>query len=338
MGDAALGEEHAAKHWTLKLALIAITLAILSMASTMVGTYKGIGPEDLVALVKGDLEGVEAGVLKYRIVRIAAAIVVGAGLSASGLALQFVLRNPLADPYLLGVSAGAAFGVLLSYLVAQSPNPLLVYMVAFISGLGGFGAVLLVALFMGLTATGLIVAGVSVSYVMAGLSMILISRLIERLPTAYSWLFGTVAYTGPRELVYTLLVVATGLAIIAVLSSQVNTLVLGEDVSKSMGTDPRVLRLTIAIDASLTSSSLVAIAGPVGFLGLAGPWMARLLVGSLFTRALPAAILTGGLLSLSSDTTVRLLASPGEIPLTAVTALYGGPILFYLTVRSGRSL
>ena len=333
-----MGSEHESKPWALKLALVVAGLALLSVASTMVGAYKGIGLEDLAALARGELGGVEAGVLKYRLVRTAAALVVGAGLSASGLALQFALRNPLADPYLLGVSAGAAFGVLLSYLIVQSPNPALVYTVAFTSGLGGFGAVLAISLFMGLTATGLIVAGVSVSYVMAGLSMILISRLIERLPTAYSWLFGTVAYANLRELGYTVAVAAAGLAVIAALARRVNTLMLGEDVSKSMGVDPRVLRLAVAVASSLIASSLVAIAGPVGFLGLAGPWMARLLVGSAFTRALPTAIVTGSLLALSSDTTVRLLASPGEIPLTAITALYGGPILFYLAVRSGRSL
>ncbi len=321
-----------------KVGAAVIVLMLLFLASLLVGAYKGISLGDLLAFIKGDLEGLEEGIVKYRLVRTLAALIVGAGLSASGLALQFVLRNPLADPYLLGVSAGAAFGVLLSYLLSYAPDPLLLYSIAFISGLGGFGLVLAISLFMSLTPTGLIVAGVSVSYVMAGLSMVLISRLIERIPMAYSWLFGTVAYAGSRELAYTLIAVSMSLGTIAVLARRINTLMLGEDVSKSMGVNPGTIRLLAAVASSLAASSIVAIAGPVGFLGLAGPWMARLLVGSSFTRAYPMAAMTGGLLALASDTTVRLIASPGEVPLTAITAFYGGPILFYLTLKSGRSL
>jgi iron complex transport system permease protein len=266
------------------------------------------------------------------------ALLVGAMLATAGGAYQGVFRNPLADPYLLGVSAGAALGVLLSYMLGYAPEPILLYTVAFLSGLAGFGVVLGVSLFMSLTPTGLIVAGVSVSYVLAGLSMVIISRLIERIPMAYSWLFGTVAYVGLKELAYTATAVALGLGVIALLARRVNTLMLGEDVSRSMGVNPGMVRVSVAVASSLAASSIVAIAGPVGFLGLAGPWMARMLFGSLFTRSLPAAVLSGGLLALLSDTTVRLIAAPGELPLTAVTAFYGGPILFYLTLRSGRTL
>ncbi|MEB3861295.1 MAG: iron ABC transporter permease [Desulfurococcales archaeon] len=292
---------------------------------------------DIVDYIKGNYEGPHSGVLRYRLVRTTAAILAGAALAGSGIAIQYTLRNPLADPYLLGISSGAALGVLLLILKAQSPPVYGLYATAFIAGLGSFGAVVILSTLMGLSATAMIVAGVSVSYLLGGVSMVLLVRLGDKIPGAAAWLFGTVAYVTPNQLVYTAIASIASLAGLLLVSRRIGTLILGEEMSRGIGVNVTTLRLASAALASLAASSVVAMAGPIGFIGLAGPWMARLLVGSWFPHAYPAALIAGAALAVFSDVTVRLIGG-GEVPLTAASSLYGGIVLLYLTLRSGREL
>ncbi len=211
------------------------------------------------------------------------------------------------------------------------------YATAFIAGLGSFGAVVLLSTLMGLSATAMIVAGVSVSYLLGGVSMVLLVRLGDKIPGAAAWLFGTVAYVTPNQLVYTAIASIASLAGLLLVSRRIGTLILGEEMSRGIGVNVTTLRLASAALASLAASSVVAMAGPIGFIGLAGPWMARLLVGSWFPQAYPAALIAGAALAVFSDVTVRLVGG-GEVPLTAASSLYGGIVLLYLTLRSGREL
>ncbi|MCE4602301.1 MAG: iron ABC transporter permease [Desulfurococcales archaeon] len=317
--------------------LILLFLLTVSLASLLIGPYKGVTLGDLIDYIRGSYEGPHAGVLRYRSIRTAAAILAGAALAGSGITLQYTLRNPLADPYLLGISSGAALGVLLLILKSQSPPVYGLYTIAFISGLGSFGVVVLLSTLMGLSATAMIVAGVSVSYLLGGVSMVVLVRLGDKIPGAAAWLFGTVAYVTPQQLVYTMLASIASLAGILVISRRIGTLILGEEMSRGIGINVAALRLASAALASLAASSIVAMAGPIGFIGLAGPWMARLLIGSWFPYSYPAALIAGAGLAVFSDVTVRLVGG-GEIPLTAASSLYGGVILLYLTLRSGREL
>ncbi len=283
----------------------------------------------------GGLDPAAKGVLDYRLYRTMAAALTGLALSASGLAIQYALRNPLADPYIMGVSSTAALAVLGLYYLAEYPSPWQVYTVAFLGGLAGLAASTMVAVLLGLSGTALIVAGVSVSYLAGGLGMILALRLGDKVPMALSWLFGTVAYSVPREILYSSIGALAGVAWIALLSRRMNTLILGEEAAEGLGARVARLRIEAAVAASLATSSVVALAGPVGFIGLAGPWLARLLAGARFTSVLPVALATGALLTVVSDVLVRMVGG-GEIPLTAVTSVYGGVVLYYLVARGRR--
>ena len=306
------------------------------VVSLSVGPYHTVGIREVLGFLTGGLEPAASGVVEYRLHRTIAAAVTGLALSASGLAIQYSLRNPLADPYIMGVSSTAALAVLGFYYLTSHPSPWQVYTVAFMGGLAGVAASTLIAILLGLSGTALIVAGVSVSYLAGGLSMILALRLGDKVPMALSWLFGTVAYTVPNEILYSSVGAVAGVVWIALLSRRMNTLILGEEAAEGLGARVRMLRVEAAVAASLATSSVVALAGPVGFIGLAGPWLARLLAGAVFTRVLPVALASGALLTIISDIIVRLVGG-GEIPLTAVTSVYGGLVLYYLVAR-GRSL
>ncbi|MEB3780583.1 MAG: iron ABC transporter permease [Desulfurococcales archaeon] len=322
------------------LFLITTFLMLLSLASLSIGPYTQVNIRDVIDYLTGGgtNNNIIRNIISYRLTRTISAVIVGAGLAASGLTLQYILRNPLADPFLLGVSAGAALGVVISQLVFGGKHLPALYTIALASGLLGFMMVLFISIFIGTSATGLIIAGISVSYLLGGVSMILIVKNADKIPGALLWLFGTVAYTTKHELLYSSILTIISIIILIIYSKKINTLILGDDVSTSLGVDVNKLRIISSAIASITAASLVALAGPVGFIGLAGPWLARLLVGSLYIKALITSLITGSMLLLSSDITVRIIGGASELPLTAITALYGGPILFYLTLKSMRGL
>jgi len=222
----------------LSVTILLITLfTILTITSILTGPYTQLAPETLAeCLTTGCPEALQ-GILSYRAYRTAAAILVGAGLAASGMTVQYALRNPLADPYLLGVSAGAALGVIGVYAFTPSPSPALIYGAALAAGTLAFAVVLGVGYRIGSSPTALIVAGVSVSYAITGATIILMIRLADRLPYAFTWLFGTVAYPVRTHLAATAGITLAGIIILALLAPRLYTLVLGDEVSTSMGVD-----------------------------------------------------------------------------------------------------
>ena len=182
--------------------------------------------------------------------------------------------------------------------------------------------------------TSFIIAGVAVSYLLSGVTIAIITSLGPRLPGATVWLFGTVAYVPPSALKTSILPVAAGALILLASWRRITALLLGEDVASSLGVNVRRVRVLVVTSSAMIVAPLVAIAGPVGFIGLVAPWISRLISGSHFGRLTVYSIVIGALLSLSSDVLVRLFPGPAEIPLTAVTAVFGAPILFYLSIRS----
>ena len=315
----------------LSLSLLAV-LTALFIAGLSVGSSGTVSP---LEAVRSLLAGTPSAILRYRLLRTTAAIVLGAGLAGSGLTMQYALRNPMADPYLLGVSTGAAFGVVLVFTVARTPRPELVYMSGLLWGTIAFLIVIGLGAFMGAGPTSLIVAGVSVSYAFFGLIILVLSRSPAAQRVNYTWLFGTVAYTSKHILLATTTIVAAVTLLMLAIGGQLYTLVLGDEVAESTGVNVPRLRLAAVALSSAGASALVAMAGPVGFIGLAAPWAVRLAIGSRYRIALAASLLLGGVAGLGSDLAVRIIGGGAEIPLTAVTALFGSPVLFYLSRRTG---
>jgi len=319
---------------TLLLIILPTIFILLFAASLATGPYTAANTRTILECLAGQCPATMKGVLEYRLYRTLAATLVGAGLAAAGLTVQFALRNPLADPYLLGVSAGAALGVIGTYALSNNPSPAAIYAAALASGTASFAVVLGVGYTIGGSPASLIVAGVSVSYALSGATIILMIRLADRLPYAFAWLFGTVAYPVRTHLLVSAAITVLGIMLLLLMAPRLYTLILGDDVSGSLGIDVARLRMAALAVSAAIASGLVALAGPVGFIGLVAPWMARMLLGSRYPLALASSLLIGATLTLASDIAARSLVEPGEAPLTAITALFGGPLLFYLTRKT----
>jgi iron complex transport system permease protein len=297
----------------------------------MVGSTGMLKAKDIIGIISRQYNPI----LEYRILRTIAALTLGIGLGAAGLTLQYSLKNPMADPYLLGVSTGAAFGVILLFSVTPTPQTILIYFSGLLWGLIAFLIVIGVGAYTGAGPTSLIVAGVSVNYAFFGLIVLFMSRSPEAQRFNFTWLFGTVAYATKNVLLISTGITIAAILAMVVLSDKLYTLILGDEVAESMGINVPKLRLLSVTISSIATASLVALAGPVGFIGLAAPWATRLIVGSHYRTALVGSIMMGGIASIGSDLMIRLISGGGEIPLTAVTALFGAPILFYLSRKTG---
>ena len=313
-------------------AALAGLLALSIIAGLSVGAHGGVGLREALGFIAGRPlpPGVEA-VLELRLSRTLAAALVGAALAAGGAGLQVVLRNPLADPYLLGISSGAALAVVAAYAAGARWVGAL-QAAALAGGLAAFAATAALSAAAGGGRLSLIISGVAVGYVAWSGSVILLYRLGPEAGWGLYWLYGTVAYVTPEDLAGTAPLALAGVALLALRSSRLDKLILGDEVAESMGVRVPRLRAEVVAAAGLATAASVAVAGPVGFVGLAGAWAARAAVGSLFTRLLPASLAAGAALVAAADVAARL-AGPGEMPLTALTTLAGVPVIIYVMAR-----
>lgn len=312
--------------------LLLLPLLLLFLLSLSIGAFKIYAPWELIVALNGS--AVERAVIEYRAWRTIAAMTLGAGLAVAGLTMQRILANPMADPYVLGISSGAALFYLLSIALGIGSLPLW-YLSAFAGGSLTFLLVLALAWALGMNSLTLVVAGIAISYMFSGISVTLMILLGPELPFAYSWLFGSVAYADRRIVMTSLLMTALGIAVIFANRRGLSSLLVGEDVSAAHGVNVRALRLFSSLASALIVTSLVTLAGPVGFIGLTAPWMSRFLIGSSFPPSLWASMLIGASLGLAADIAVRIVGGGAEIPLTAITSLVGAPLLVYLSVRGG---
>ena len=316
-----------------KASALALTTLAVVFASLSVGPFRGAGPLEVLGLLLGRPAGASRYVIVYRLMRTAAAALLGAGLAASGVSLQYTIRNPLVDPYLAGVAPGALLGVTAGLLMGRS-SPLVLYGLAM---LGGFATLVLVvglAAAMGGSPVNIIVVGVTVSYVLSGLTMLLTIMLGPKIPGVLYWMFGSVAFVTWPLLLKTSLIVLPCVAGIALMSRSINTFLLGDEVAESLGVRVRAVRLATFVLASSATSALVAMSGPVGFVGLVSPWVARRLVGSRFPASLAASVVIGAELTMVADVVARVIIYPSEAPLTAVTSIFGAPVLAYMLVAT----
>ncbi|MDP8002798.1 MAG: FecCD family ABC transporter permease [Caldisphaera sp.] len=315
------------------LILTIILLPVSFIISLSVGSYNKVGLNQALQYFFGvKLPSVYEDILFYRLTRTLAALVLGIGLSSSGLTLQYTLKNPLADPFLLGISSGAILGVTLSeYFGYVSFYQL--YISSLMGALASLAVVLLISAIFKSSPTSVIIAGISISYFLSGITTIYMIKLGPKIPGVLFWLFGSVAFSTMGLVEKTTIIVVLSLFIMFYFWKSINSLMLGEDIASSLGVRVFRVRIVSLIVTSLSTSALVAMAGPVGFIGLAAPWMARLIVGSNYGKALFMSLITGSLLAIFSDVLARIVIYPSEAPLTAITSIFGAPVLIYLTLK-----
>ncbi|MDX1381283.1 MAG: iron ABC transporter permease [Xanthomonadales bacterium] len=271
-------------------------------------------------------------VWRLRLPRALAAWSVGAMLALAGCLMQVLLRNPLADPYVLGVSGGAAFAVLLGMTLGAAAVffPLLALAGSLFSVLLVFGLARGTGPWSGarLLLTGVVTA----SGWAALISLVLSLGSDSSLRGMLFWLIGDLSYAQPRA--WTLAVLVGCFVATLVLARSLNVLTMGETTARLLGESTRALLWGIYLLASVLTATAVSVAGSVGFVGLIVPHLMRLVVGADHRTLVPAAVLFGGLFLLLSDTLARTVVAPRQLPVGVVTALLGVPLFLLLLNRA----
>jgi len=274
--------------------------------------------------------------LDLRLPRVMLGLLVGAALAVAGTTFQGLLRNPLADPYLLGVSGGAALGAVFVLTTGASGGaPLIVPAAACAGALVAVAAVWRLASGAGaLPPTALILSGVVVSAFCSALVMFMTAIApAGRVQGAMFWMMGSLASPPPGILPAVAVVVALGVGIAVLSGAQLNALSLGEETAAHLGVNSRRLRLRLFFAASVITGAAVAAAGLVGFVGLVVPHALRALFGADHRLLVPASALAGAVVLVLADTAARSLLPPAEIPVGVVTALLGAPFFLVLLRR-----
>lgn len=267
-----------------------------------------------------------------RLPRSLLAILVGAAMATAGAIMQGVTRNPLADPGILGVNAGAAFAVVISIFLFGTSAPSVYIWCAFI---GAGVAVVSVYIFAslgrnGITPLNLTIAGAAISSLLSSLTtgiLIVSQRTLEEIRF---WLAGSLAGMDEGIIFQVLPYICIGTILAFCLARQITILSLGEDIAKGLGQQTLWIKIAAAVSVLLLEGSSVAAAGSIGFIGLVIPHIVRFVVGVDYRWILPYSAIFGGILLLVSDILARLLIRPQEIPVGIMTALVGAPFFVYL--------
>lgn len=320
------------------LALAALLAAV--WAAVALTSHEGAWTFDAswpTRLLGGDGSAAASLLLEVRLPRVLAALIVGACLALAGLVLQGISRNPLADPYLLGVSGGAGLAVVLLHGIAptliQSAGFWLVPGSAF---LGAQAAALLVLILARggagrITTLGLILAGIAVNAFCAALMAFVLARFDPfRVRITTLWLAGGIGYPSSAQLALSAALALACWCYLRAQAHRLNALALGAGGAAAVGVETDRLLRASALAASLLTGVAVASGGLLGFVGLIVPHAARILVGVDLRSSLPAAAVLGSLLLVVADAAARLIFAPEELPVGVLTALLGCPLLILL--------
>jgi iron complex transport system permease protein len=281
-------------------------------------------------------KGREAIVWDIRFPRAILACLVGAGLATVGASLQAVTRNPLADPHLLGISAGAAFGAILALLhTGLFLGLLTVPLLAFMGSLGATLIILAVSQFASTTsAERLILAGVAVSFIVMSAANILIFLGDARAThTVVFWMLGGFGLAQWDQLIYPALVLLGCGIYLWVKSDILNAMTVGDETATTLGIPVARFRLTVFVIGALITGVMVAFSGIIGFVGLMIPHIVRLLVGGDYRRLLPICALCGAVFLVWADVIARTIMAPDDMPIGIVTGLIGGVFFVWLLRR-----
>jgi iron complex transport system permease protein len=275
-----------------------------------------------------------------RLPRILMAALVGIGLSVSGAAYQGIFRNPMADPYVLGVSSGAAFGATIA-LIFFGEYGLMGFSSVTISAF--VGALLTIALVFYLgqvnkrnTIATLLLAGIAVSFFLSAIISLMMIFNREAIEDVYLWTMGSVAAANWTKVGIMLPVMVVGTVVLLSFSRDLDILMSGEDEAKSLGVNVDRVRKLLLICTSFMVASAVSVSGIIGFVGLIIPHTVRLMFGASHKMLLPASALCGGIFMVITDTFARSIMPPFEIPVGAITAVVGAPYFIYLLSKKNR--
>ncbi len=277
-----------------------------------------------------------------RLPRVVAGALVGSALASAGVLFQGMLRNPMADPYIIGTSAGAAFGATIAMMLPVSVAFLSFGLVPIAAFFGALGAVLLVynlAKVGGKTPiVSMLLAGFAVSAMLAAIVflMVTLSGRTGLLQNVYSFLMGSISVSGWNQIIIIAPLIIGAIVAARFLAFRLNALSLGEEGAAYLGIDVERDKLLVLSLGSLLTAAAVSISGLVGFIGLVVPHAVRLVLGPDHRLLLPAAALSGAAFLVLADLFARTVLAPSEIPIGIITAIIGAPFFIYLLRRTRR--
>jgi iron complex transport system permease protein len=330
-------------------ALLFGVLFLVVVISLRMGAFPISVRDIVITLVKGALgrgdqipSEFSLVVFGLRLPRIALGILVGAALSTAGAGFQALLRNPLADPYVLGVSSGAALGAILSLIVAPH-TPGAIQAAAF----AGAAATITAVYFLGrrggqLDSATLLLAGIIAASFLSAVIMFLMTTLPGRdLRGMAFWLMGDLSSPPPTQDVgpwFAFLFIVFGIAAGAIYltASDLNLILTGEKEAQHLGVNVNRVRLVVYVCASLLTGLAVSVSGAIGYVGLLVPHVMRMLFGTDYRLLIPTSALGGAIAIVAADTLARTVVAPTELPVGAMTAIAGAPVFIYLLRRRVR--
>ena len=328
--------------------LIGLSLLLLFVAAT---ASAFTGPVRLPFLdVARELIGISAldtrdhAILwSIRLPRVAMAIVVGATLAVAGAAYQAVFRNPLADPYLLGVSSGAGLGVTVAVVAGASigfgGGGLGIVGAAFVGGVIAVSATYMVSRGVGhgSSATVVVLAGVAVAAFANAAQTYVQQRNIETVQRVYSWMLGNLGIASWGSILMVLIPAGFCWLVIVLSSRLLDVMTVGDLEARTLGVDPGLVRLALVAVATMGTAAVVSVSGLIGFVGIIVPHALRLIVGPGHRLLLPLTLIWGAIFLLAADTAARTLLAPAELPVGVVTAAVGAPFFLFILRRFSRA-
>lgn len=317
----------------LLLVVVAVSLKVGAVPISMTDLVVNLGR---VAIGKSDSLPSDQRLIVFeiRLPRILLGILVGAALSVAGAGFQALLRNPLADPFVLGVSSGAALGAIFSLIVAERTTAAMPF-AAFAGAALTIGAVYMLGRRGGyLDSYTLLLAGIIMASFLSAVIMFLMTTLSGRdLRGIAFWLMGDLSTPIPVDLKWLFLVLGLAAGAIYTTAADLNLLLTGEQEALHLGVDVGRVKLVVYVAASLLTGVAVSVSGAIGYVGLLVPHVMRLLFGTDYRLLIPTSALGGAIAIVVADTLARTVVAPTELPVGAMTAMAGAPVFIYLLRR-----
>lgn len=332
-------------HQALVLGGATVLFCAAMLAGTLVGPA-GLTPGGVLLELLGRLPlvDVESGLTlrqqvilwEIRIPRVALGAIVGAALAIAGATYQGVFRNPLADPYLLGVSGGAGLGATVAIVVGGAVGSTLVTPAAFVGGLIAVTATYALGRSVGggRTEVVIILAGVAVAAFASAIQTFLMQRHDDTLRQVYSWMLGRLTTSGWSEVRTVLPYVVAAVAVIALFRRTLDVMAVGDVEASTLGVAPARVRLVLIAVATLATAAVVSVSGLIGFVGIVIPHAVRMIIGPGHRLLLPVSLLVGATFLVLADIVARTAMSPAELPIGVVTAAIGAPFFLFVLRRS----
>ena len=332
------------------LLMVLLLIAAVTTISVTLGAIH-VSPDEIVKILANKTSGKDIFAVSWeqkteniiwniRFPRVIMAFIVGAGLSLCGVLMQALTKNPLADPYVLGISSGASAGAV-SVIILGLFSFMGGYSVIFGATLGAAVAISLslsIASVKGrITSTQLVLAGIATSALFSALTNLIVYGFnsgSDKTKMALYWMVGSLSGATWSRVKYVFIVSVVMMAVILLFARELDILLLGDDVAETLGADTRRIKLLIILASTVLTGVVVSVSGVIGFAGLVVPHVMRGFVGSGHKQLIPMSILGGGLFAMIADLISRIIIAPEELPIGVVAAFFGAPFFLYL-IRKG---